>query len=213
MEEFLLQHFKAVTSVPYIQLEKHTASYYTEVTDGNTLQIYLECSNGTIDWLNNFDFPAKPYGEMENLWFVHKGFLRVWKTIRDEIKDQINNTNIKEIIIVGYSHGAALAALCHEYCVFRRPDIEDNIFGFGFGAPRVVWGFLNKTVKQRFRNFFVIRNCRDIVTHLPPAIFGYRHVGNMIKIGSGAHYGLIDSHRPESYIAELQEERQKDESN
>lgn len=206
MDMNLSKLYNKVLSVPYIQLKKNAASYYTEVTDGDTLNIYLEWSNGVVDWLNNFDFPAKPYGEMENLWFVHRGFLRVWKTIRDEIKNQINDTNIKHIVIAGYSHGAAIATLCHEYCVFHRPDIEDNIIGYGFGAPRVVWGFLNKTVKQRFNNFYVVRNCRDIVTHVPPVVFGFRHVGNMIKIGVGEQYGLIDSHRPENYITELEKE-------
>ena len=109
---------------------------------------------------------------MKHRWFVHRGFLRVWKTIRDEIKEQVINPNIKHIIVAGYSHGAAIAVLRHEYCVFNRPDIE--ISGYGFGAPRVVWGWLNKTVKRRFDNFYVIRNCRDIVTHVPPALFGYR---------------------------------------
>lgn len=203
MELDLFQLYEKVLYAPYVQLQKNSASYYTYVTNGDTLNIYLECSNGTVDWLNNFDFPAKPYGEMENVWFVHRGFLRVWKTIRDEIKDQINDRNIKHIIIAGYSHGAAIAALCHEYCVFRRPDIENEIVGYGFGAPRVVWGFLKKAIKQRFRNFYVVRNCRDIVTHVPPAIFGFRHVGNMIKIGVGEKYGLIDSHRPENYETEL----------
>ncbi len=192
--------YNRILSADYIQLEENAASYRTEVTD-DTLYIFLQWSNGKVDWRNNFDFPAKPYGEMKHLWFVHRGFLRVWKTIRDAIREQVADESIKHIVIAGYSHGAAIAALCHEYCVFNRPDID--VSGYGFGAPRVVWGFLNGTVKKRFDNFFVIRNCRDIVTHVPPVAFGFRHVGNMIKIGVGEKYGLVDSHRPENYTAEL----------
>lgn len=204
--ENLSDLYNWVLTAKYIQLEENAASYCTEVS-GDTLYILFEWSNGKVDWKNNFDFPARPYGEMKHRWFVHRGFLRVWKTIRDKIKAQVIDPNIKHIIVAGYSHGAAIAVLCHEYCVFNRPDIE--ISGYGFGAPRVVWGWLNKTVKRRFDNFYVIRNCRDIVTHVPPTLFGYRHVGNMIKIGVRGKYGLIDSHRPENYETELKKYEDK----
>lgn len=198
----LLTLYNRVLNVNYITIEKSRASFYYELT-GSRLHIFFECSNGIVDWKNNLDFPAKAYRDTENKWYVHRGFLRVWKSAKNYLKDYILNRSVREIVIAGYSHGAALALLCHEYCVFHRPDIAENIRGYGFGCPRVVFGFLRKNIKARFKRFYVIRNCRDIVTHLPPVLFGFRHVGNMIHIGKNAGYGLIDSHRPENYAEQL----------
>ena len=186
----------------YTQLKEQTASYRTE-SEGDTLFLFFEKSNGAVDWLNNLDFPAKPYREMKDLWFVHRGFLRVFKVIEPHIAPLILDESVKKIVVSGYSHGAALALLCHEYCVFHRPDLAEEIAGVGFGCPRVVWGPLGKPLKARFERFTVVRNGKDIVTHVPPWIFGFHHVGKMIRIGEDADYGPIDAHRPENYLSEL----------
>lgn len=198
----LKEIFKKVLSAPYIQLKENAASYFAECS-GETLTLLFQGSNGKEDWKNNFDFPAKPYREMKDIWFVHRGFLRVFKTIEPYIAPMIADKNVRRIVIAGYSHGAALALLCHEYTVFHRPDIAPFIDGYGFGCPRVVWWKPNKHVLGRFARFTVIRNCRDLVTHVPPRLFGFRHVGTMRKIGDGAAYGPIKSHFPENYLTEL----------
>ncbi len=192
------QLFEEVLGVEYTHLEKDASFAYKK--DGDTLYVYFEHSNGKTDWKHNFNFPAKPYREMKNKWFAHRGFLKVWKIIEPHLQDKIFDLDIKYIIIGGYSHGAAIALLCHEYCKFNRPDAK--ISGYGYGCPRVVWGFLGKTVKQRFEGFAVIRNRRDIVTHLPPTLFGFRHVGEMKTIGKT---NPIKDHYSERYLIELGE--------
>ena len=169
---------------------------------GNTLYLWFQCSDGLTDWVNNFNFPAKPYRHMSDLWFCHRGFLKVWKSIEPYVSTPINDPTITRIEIVGYSHGAAVAALCYEYVKYNRPDV--NVSGVGFGGPRVLWGFAGKRVLDRFKDFVLVRNGRDIVTHLPPAVFGFRHVGKIVKIGSKSK-GLIDDHRPENYIESMEE--------
>jgi hypothetical protein len=66
-----------------------------------------------------------------------------------------------------------------------------------------VWGHLRKPVKKRFEGFTVIRNGTDIVTHVPPSVIGYHHVGKLIKIGRGKRYFPIASHFPWNYKKEL----------
>lgn len=198
----LLRLYKRTLNVSYVQLEENAASFAAE-REGNILWLFFEKSNGATDWKNNLDFPAKPYREMNDLWFAHRGFLRVFKTIEPHIAAQISDKSVRRIVISGYSHGAALALLCHEYCVFHRPDIFPGIEGYGFGCPRVVWGKPNRRILSRFRNFTVVRNCKDLVTHLPPKLFGFRHVGKLLHIGKGRKYGLIGSHYPENYLTEL----------
>ena len=115
----------------------------------------------------------------------------------------INDLNVKEITVVGYSHGAALAVFCHEYVWYHRPDLRKTLVGYGFGCPRVVWGDLSSEVSDRWAGFTVIRNQEDLVTHLPPVAFGYRHVGNLLEIGEKRKYSAIDAHRPENIRREL----------
>ena len=127
----LLRLFQKCVNCEYIHVE-NSGDYYIE-RQGSTLYIYLECSNGSTDWKNNLDFPAKPYKRMgRTVWFAHRGFLKVWKSIEDYLAPFIKDETIKKIVIVGYSHGAALAVLCHEYVWYNRPDLRDSIEGYGF---------------------------------------------------------------------------------
>lgn len=198
----LLNLFEKCVNGMYVHVE-NSGDYYIE-RHRNTLYIYLECSNGTTDWKNNLDFPAKPYKRMGRaVWFAHRGFLKVWKSIEKYLEPYIKDSSIKRITIVGYSHGAALAVFCHEYAWYHRPDIRDSIEGYGFGCPRVFWGLKNRKMKKRWERFTVVRNIDDIVTHVPPFIFGFSHVGSMLRIGRRGTYNAIDAHRPENIIAEL----------
>ena len=197
--------FRRVLNMEYTHTEKEQASYAYEI-HGKVLYIYFEWSNGATDWANNFDFPMKPYRDMADKWYCHRGFLKAWKDVEPFLKDQIMSPDIHTIRIAGYSHGAAVALLCHEYCRFNRPDC--GVVGYGFGCPRVIWGRLRKAVKERLRGFIVVRNKRDLVTHVPPAILGYRHSSAVLTIGGHTYYNMIDAHKPENYIAELERSEQ-----
>ena len=185
--------------MPYINVE-NGASFAAERL-GNRLQLYFEASHGTADWENNLNFPAKPYKRMEDrVWFAHRGFLRVWKSAEEHLAPMINDPAVGEIVIAGYSHGAALAVLCHEYAWFHRPGLRHRLTGYGFGCPRVIWGI---PPKERWAGFTVVRNIDDVVTHLPPAALGYTHVGHMLEIGETSRYSATDAHRPENILTEL----------
>ena len=162
---------------------------YAFKEEGSHLEIYFQGSSQIADWVRNFLFKKKPYKDMEIPYKVHGGFLAAWREVKDVIKQKIEEKDengkfkFESITVIGYSHGGALAALCHEFCWFWRNDIKDNIFGFGFEAPRVYGGFkVKKELKERWEHFTVIRTNNDLVTHCPPVIFGYCHVGNMLKV-------------------------------
>lgn len=177
---------------------------YAIEAEGSTIYLLFQWSNGREDWRNNFDFPAKAYKHTEVTWRVHRGFLRVWKAMRDDIEqrvaDILNAQEIEKIVCVGYSHGAALALLATEDMEYHHGRTV-SVEGWGFGAPRVLWGRVPAQIKHRLRNFTPVRNIPDIVTHLPPAVFGFRHV-NLRKVGKPRKYGMIDAHRPEAYREE-----------
>lgn len=136
---------------------------------------------------------------MADAWYCHRGFLNVWKEIEPYIEEQIKDKAVTHIEITGYSHGASIALLAHEYVKFQHPDVE--VSSVGYGCPRVVWGSPSDNVLARFEQFVVVRNENDIVTHLPPRIFGYRHVGTMTEIGEGDEW--FKAHLPERYLKSL----------
>lgn len=197
--EYLRQLFLSCLEADYKNTDINGS--YAYLRDGERLYIFFEKSNGYEDWWNNLSYRAVSRGRKKDVWYCHEGFLRVFESVRPYLDGAIGDKSIKSIITVGYSHGAALALLCHEYIWWARPDLRKGIEGYGFGCPRVVWGRV-KGERERWRDFYVIRNRDDIVTHLPPLILGYRHKGNMVEIGDGKK-SVADAHRPENYIASL----------
>lgn len=186
----------------------HTADSgdYAMEHDGDTLYLLFEWSDGKEDWINNFDFPAKPYKRMSEEWYCHRGFLCVWKAMRDDIEKNVDKLltmyPIKNIVCVGYSHGGAIALLATEDMEYLY-GTNLTVTGYGFGAPRVLWGDVPAGVANRLRKFKVIRNVPDLVTHVPPAILGYSHGGEVVKIGKPGRYGPIKAHYPDAYEKEL----------
>lgn len=201
----ILEYGNRCYSAKYTTVENN--GDYAVERDGNTLYLMFEWSDGKADWKSNFNFPATPYKDMGVKWMCHRGFLKVWKSIKPHIEQYVLDLTVEKIIIIGYSHGAAIAALAHEYVWFNRQDLRDNnLEGYGFGSPRCYWGFkVKKKLKPRWENFYVIRNCNDIVTHVPPVFLGFRHVGNLIEIGDGTYevrkckLKCLDAHRFENY--------------
>ena len=198
----LYELFLKTISIPYLRVGD--SSNYATRKDKNTLYIYFEDSKGAEDWKNNLNFPIKAYrNEGNTTVYAHRGFLKVWKQIEPILAPKIFDENVKNIVISGYSHGAALAVLCHEYVYYNRPDVKENLKGFGFGSPRVIWGILSKEIKKRWENFTVIRNIDDIVTHLPPKALGYTHVGTMLEIGEKGKYAPVEAHISKNILTEL----------
>ena len=187
----------------------HTAEggdYAIEVEDG-IIYLLFQWSAGAVDWKNNFDFPARPYKRMNDVWYCHRGFLRVWKAMRDEIEAKVAEIIDAEPLIygfkcVGYSHGAALALFATEDMAYHY-GVTYWVNGYGFGCPRVVWGIIPKAVNHRLARFTAVRNIPDIVTHVPPALFGFHHT-NILKIGERGKYTAVGAHYPQAYQEELQ---------
>ena len=195
--------FSKCLSIPY--QKTGVSANYAILRRGNALFLFFEGSDGKNDWLRNLDFPAKPYKRMgKTIWFAHRGFLKVWKEIEPLLAADIADKHFKKIVIAGYSHGGALAMLCHEYVWYHRPDLRASTESYGFGAPRVFWGIKTASLSRRWLGYTIVRNLDDLITHLPPSFLGYRHMGKLLKIGSKCKYSAVDAHRQNNILAELQ---------
>lgn len=178
----------AYNLVPYTQIGDSVN--YAFVEKDNQLEIYFEGSNSITDWVRNFMFRPIAYNNSHSHFRVHKGFLDAWRTVHEVIeqkileKDDNGQFKWKDITIVGYSHGGALSGLCYECVWYHREDLrQEHLRGYGFESPRFYAGFKVKDdLKERWTNYFVIRTNNDIVTHCPPIIFGFTHVGTLLKI-------------------------------
>lgn len=177
---------------------------YAVRRERDTLYIFFEKSNGAVDWKSNLDFPAVAYPRSDgSVWYAHRGFLAVWRKIEPMLAASIADATVRAATVTGYSHGGAIALLCHEYIWYHRPDLRARLFGYGFGCPRVFWGKKNGELLKRFEQFTVIRNLDDIVTHLPPFLLGYSHVGKLLTVGKRGKYSPIDAHKAENILTEL----------
>ncbi len=204
----LYELFSQCLTITYSQTG--VSANYALKREGDILYIFFEGSDGKNDWKNNLDFPAKAYKRMgKTVWFAHRGFLKVWKEIEPMLAEDIADKEFKKIVISGYSHGGALAMLCHEYAWYHRPDLRKTLESYGFGAPRVFWGVKTAELKSRWKGFTVVRNINDIVTHLPPALLGYSHVGKTLKIGEKGKYAAVEAHNPQNILTELSNISQK----
>lgn len=180
---------------------------YAIELDGDTLYLLFQWSHSHMDWVSNFDFPARAYKNGDDKWRVHRGFLRVWKAMRDDIERAVIDTlnehaEISEIVCVGYSHGAAVALLATEDMQYLFGD-KYTVNGYGFGCPRCVWGKLPEGVYARVMRFKAISHKQDIVSHLPPRVFGFRHL-NKLVLTAGERLNCVDAHRPENYLKTLE---------
>lgn len=163
--------------------------------------LYFQCSHGTEDWKSNFDFPAVPYKNMSDRFLVHKGFILMWKQVRDIVSTLHFNT------IVGYSQGAVFAALAYEDTLYNR---NIKCACITFGCPRFLF-LPSRKIQLRFADVLRIKNPTDIVSHVPPTLFGYRHIGhkqvlkNVAKKPGDVSWPVwLSGHSPDRYKQNLE---------
>jgi len=170
---------------------------YRIADDSEAIRLYFQCTVSESDWLHNFDVAIEPYRAMPCSWAAHRGFVRLWRSVRDGLLSEVEAllaARARPITVAGYSQGAALATLAHEDIGFNV--LGSVVRGAGFGTPRVVWGWL--TDDRRWAAFHRWNVRGDIVSALPPSAMGYRHVGVRHDLGTFA-FPSAERHKPEYY--------------
>lgn len=155
-------------------------------------------SSSLIDWRDNFNFPIKPYKDQTEKWYAHGGFVRAWKKAEKQIAQDVYYANDnKPLVIAGYSHGADIAILAHEYFQYNFYDVITSTFA----ASRVLW-LPSKSIQSRFGKLTNYQVRGDIATLVPPWLFGYRHVGKVAKLGPNRFPSHLP-HYPARYYENL----------
>jgi hypothetical protein len=191
----LKEYFMRTLIGPWVKAGKECQ--YKITADNEHIYLFFQGSSQRLDWIRNFMFwpwPVKPYKKMISRWFAHYGFVKCWKEAQDKIvSDVLSHLRGRSLVIAGYSHGAAIALLAHEYFTYHGYDP----IGYGFGCPRVLW-MPGKVIKNRLKKFHVIRNRGDIVTHVPPVLMGFGH--NQVKPIGKVNLRFIKSHYSSEYM-------------
>lgn len=175
-------------------------------TNGSQLIITFRGTSSIKDWKTDLTAWKKtiPYGNNTSKIRIHAGFLKAYSVpaVRSKIQSLITD-DICYIKVYGHSYGAALAILCGVDLEYNFPDKDYEVILFG--SPRVGNRAFQKSYNNRVFKTFRIENGNDMVTKLPFAICGYRHVGIKIHIGKRRIFGFysINGHQLKNYYTNL----------
>ena len=201
-----VQHY---TCTPVdINLPGQADVHYILRRDGDTLWIIFRGTDSLLDWKANLSFWKKriPYDNTASKIRTHGGFLRLYKTpgVRDRILSALTS-DLRRVKITGHSLGAALAVLCAVDVQYNRPETDLEVVLFG--CPRVGNGAFARSYNKRVDKTVRVECGNDIVTKVPPALFGFRHVGAKLHIGSPRIFGTMraSDHYPHRYYEGLLE--------
>lgn len=173
---------------------------------GRHLSITFRGSDSLKDWKTDLTFWKKtiPYGNFISKIRVHTGFINAYKapSVRDTLHGFITD-QIKFVHIAGHSYGAALAVLCGVDLEYNFPYKDYEVFLFG--CPRVGNAAFKKSYNKRVFKTLRVENGNDIVTKVPFALWGYRHVGIRVHVGPPRIFGAFsfEEHRPQSYYSHV----------
>lgn len=152
---------------------------------GDTKKIIISFrgTEGKIaDWVTDIKVFKETWTEANPLGDVHNGFNSALSSIWNDVFDEINTlrTNNQTIWLTGHSLGGALATLAAATFELQQPHVGINGV-YTFGQPRIAnHKFLrNYNEILKTRTFRCVNN-NDVVTRVPPQIFGYSHVGKLM---------------------------------
>jgi len=175
----LSEHFSRTIWSKYHTVKETDTEYCIRITD-RVCEIDFQGSMSSMDWKQNMMFWKKQYLGA----FIHKGFLTKFKSMRLILIKFFNANDLcfDNIIIRGFSQGAAIALILHYYLkrLGIRGVINKSVKTILFGCPRV---FSCLTSRKYFKDVISIAVDKDLTTHLPPWLFFYRHMVKVKLIG------------------------------
>jgi predicted lipase len=188
-----MSKFSYDTSVSY-------EDYLTEFYQNGSTQAYVLSKEDEIyfvfrgtDSEEDVDFDLEvikvPFylgSEETKIGKVHKGFFKYYENVRREmlqsLKKFVEKSPQGKIFCTGHSLGASILLLALDISS-KYPDLHLQVYTFG--GPRIGDCQFKNSVLNRFPKlqFTRIVNCLDAVPHLPPWIFGYKHLGKNLIVG------------------------------
>jgi pimeloyl-ACP methyl ester carboxylesterase len=163
-----------------IDREIGTAGYVVDGSD--IIVIVFRGTNDSLDWTTNMN---TRFVTLQGGTRVHTGFFQAYWPIREKMFDFVTRAigeKSRPVYVTGHSLGGALALMATaELANHEDATIRDSIAAcYTFGCPRAGDSSFDLYVKAPL---YRITNGVDLVPAIPPAILGYRHVGDTRYFG------------------------------
>jgi hypothetical protein len=142
-------------------------------------------------------FKEKPKDKYGNV--MHHGFQEGFESAFEIIHKELIDMGIQYVNVRGYSLGAAYAQIFTLYL----PKVGIETEALVYGSPRIFWLPSTALKDEAKRRILRIENQDDIITHLPPYLLGFKHIGHVYKIGVSDCFYNIAKHVPSEYTKEL----------
>lgn len=184
-----------------------TGVQYFVKRKGDTLLIAFRGTDSLRDAITDARFwgATLPDGTRAPKIKVHTGFLTAYRhpEVRGRIRDLVGAVQIRRVRITGHSYGAALALLCAGDLRNLSPGLDVEVVVFG--CPRVGNRAFECAYEDLVSKTVRVENGNDAVTKLPPALLGYRHVGEKFHVGGPRIPGVYrtEDHSIDEYIRHL----------
>ena len=155
---------------------------------------------------------------------VHTGFYNNFLAALPEIKKHVDpllqSSQPRKLFVVGHSLGAGIAtiAACYFITEYNWATMNHRLVVVTAGSPRSVCTSM-KTVIDAKRlehgdkcHVYRVVNGRDVVTSVPPKLFGFCHIADPIKISDeGLIFLQTKEDDPETDMVELTKYREYEE--
>jgi predicted lipase len=196
--------FGGLAAKPILISQDKTDTQCALLLEGSGIIIVFRGSESKFDWETDFDTPQEraqfdqqvikgeitadqekvyPYvGDSSSKALMHRGFIKAYFSVRNQIHEYIQNHEISSVITTGHSLGGALATLCAvdiQYNFASKVTVE----AYTFGAPKVGNDGFCTSFNQRVPNSYRFVHGMDIVPEVPRWWQGYRAVNQEIRIG------------------------------
>ncbi|WP_218563860.1 lipase family protein [Marinospirillum perlucidum] len=153
------------------------------VGDARKIILAFRGTEGKLaDWATDARIFKRQWTQAQPLGAVHRGFYSALSSLWEALEEEVAHlrTNNQSLWITGHSLGGALASLAAATFELQHP--QQGVNGvYTFGQPRIADQEFsqnyNKLLKER--SFRCVNN-NDVVTRVPPQIFGYSHVGKLL---------------------------------
>ncbi len=167
----------------WVQDESSDTQAFAAGKDGHVVVCFRGTSSGTDALVDASFRKTDAFGGRGR---VHGGFQRalegVWPLLLAAVTDLGTG---KKMFVCGHSLGAALAQLAaHRFVLSGRPVTGVYVYG----SPRVGNGAFMEAYNELLKaKTFLHINHQDIVTHMPPELFGFHHLGGSPRVFNERH--------------------------
>jgi len=193
------EHFRSIINGPWETVGR-TDYRLTVNHEEKIIHVTGQATSQGADWRDNFDFRRRPKEQwFKGIW-VHAGFLRQYRAVRDKLLDVCYEYPDYAIRVDGFSLGGSWTQIFVQDCLHRWSDRDIQAIFYAPGNP---WRRLPRRYSRALRRCitFVI-SWWDPVTWMH--ILGFFRYGRNIRIGRFWRL-LPKQHHPDQIIRGLDE--------